>query len=212
MIDDLVSRGTTEPYRMFTSRAEYRLILRADNADRRLTSLGAKLGCVGAERSAVWQRKERGLAEASALVRSLAMTPPALGRHGITVNADGQIRSVADLLGRPEITLARLAEIWPVLGSFRPEIAEQIEIDCRYAAYITRQQADIDAFRRDEALTLPSDLDYAEIGSLSNEVRQKLALVRPATLGAAGRIPGVTPAAVMALLKYVKRDRARLSA
>jgi tRNA uridine 5-carboxymethylaminomethyl modification enzyme len=212
MIDDLVSRGTTEPYRMFTSRAEYRLILRADNADRRLTGHGLAIGCVGATRRDAWQRKEKDLAEASALIRGLAMTPPALGRHGITVNADGQIRSVADLLGRPEITLARLAEIWPVLGGFRSEIAEQIEIDCRYAAYITRQQADIDAFRRDEALKLPADLDYSQVGSLSNEVRQKLAQARPTTLGAAGRIPGVTPAAVMALLKYVKRDRSRLSA
>jgi len=212
MIDDLVSRGTAEPYRMFTSRAEYRLILRADNADRRLTGRGLEIGCVGAERRDVWQRKQGELAEAETLIRSLAMTPPALGRHGIAVNADGQIRSVADLLGRPEITLARLAEIWPVLGGFRPEIAEQIEIDCRYAAYITRQQADIDAFRRDEALLLPKDLDYASVGSLSNEVRQKLAQARPMTLGAAGRIPGVTPAALMALLKYVKRDRSRLSA
>jgi tRNA uridine 5-carboxymethylaminomethyl modification enzyme len=212
MVDDLVSRGTSEPYRMFTSRAEYRLILRADNADRRLTGRGLEIGCVGATRQDAWLRKEKDLAEASALIRSLAMTPPALGRHGITVNADGQIRSVTDLLGRPEITLARLAEIWPALGDFRPEIAEQIEIDCRYAAYITRQQADIDAFRRDEALKLPADLDYSLVGSLSNEVRQKLAQARPATLGAAGRIPGVTPAAVMALLKYVKRDRSRLSA
>jgi len=212
MIDDLVGRGTAEPYRMFTSRAEYRLILRADNADRRLTGRGLEIGCVGAERRDVWQRKQGELAEAETLIRSLAMTPPALGRHGIAVNADGQIRSVADLLGRPEITLARLAEIWPVLGGFRPEIAEQIEIDCRYAAYITRQQADIDAFRRDEALLLPKDLDYASVGSLSNEVRQKLAQARPMTLGAAGRIPGVTPAALMALLKYVKRDRSRLSA
>ena len=212
MVDDLVSRGTSEPYRMFTSRAEYRLILRADNADRRLTGRGLEVGCVGAARRDAWLRKEKDLAEASALIRSLAMTPPALGRHGITVNADGQVRSVADLLGRPEITLGRLAEIWPVLGGFRPEIAEQIEIDCRYAAYIARQQTDIDAFRRDEALKLPADLDYSQVGSLSNEVRQKLAQARPATLGAAGRIPGVTPAAVMALLKYVKRDRSRLSA
>ena len=212
MVDDLVSRGTSEPYRMFTSRAEYRLILRADNADRRLTGRGLEIGCVGTTRREVWLQKEKDLAEASALIRSLAMTPPALGRHGITVNADGQIRSVADLLGRPEITLGRLAEIWPVLGGFRPEIAEQIEIDCRYAAYITRQQTDIDAFRRDEALKLPADLDYSQVGSLSNEVRQKLAQARPVTLGAAGRIPGVTPAAVMALLKYVKRDRSRLSA
>ena len=212
MIDDLVSRGTSEPYRMFTSRAEYRLTLRADNADRRLTERGVAIGCVGAARRVAWAEKRQALAAAEKVVLSLTMTPPALGRHGIAVNADGLVRSVADLLGRPEITLDRLAEIWPVLREFRADVAEQIEIDCRYAAYITRQQADIEAFRRDEALLLPADLDYSAVGSLSNEVRQKLAQARPATLGAAGRIPGVTPAAVMSLLKYVKRDRARLSA
>jgi tRNA uridine 5-carboxymethylaminomethyl modification enzyme len=212
MIDDLVTRGTAEPYRMFTSRAEYRLVLRADNADRRLTPRGLEIGCIGTDRRTVWLLKQRDLVEAETLIGSLALTPPALGRHGITVNADGQIRSVADLLGRPEITLTRLAAIWPALGEFRPAIAEQIQIDCRYAAYIARQQADIEAFRRDEALILPCDLDYGSVGSLSNEVRQKLAAVRPATLGAAGRIPGVTPAALMALLKYVRRDRSRLSA
>jgi tRNA uridine 5-carboxymethylaminomethyl modification enzyme len=212
MIDDLVTRGTAEPYRMFTSRAEYRLILRADNADRRLTGRGLAIGCVGTARGNHWGEKERELRAAETLIQGLAMTPPALARHGITVNADGQIRNVADLLSRPEITLARLATIWPALAEFRPDVAEQIEIDCRYAAYITRQQADIDAFRRDESLLLPADLDYASVGSLSNEVRQKLSTIRPGTLGAAGRIPGVTPAAVMALLKYVKRDRVRVSA
>ncbi|MEA2755746.1 MAG: tRNA uridine 5-carboxymethylaminomethyl modification enzyme [Aliidongia sp.] len=212
MIDDLVTRGTAEPYRMFTSRAEYRLVLRADNADRRLTPRGLEIGCIGATRMEAWQDKAQRLREAAALVAGLAMTPPALARHGIAVNADGQIRNAVDLLSRPEITLERLAAIWPVLGGFRRDIAEQIEIDCRYAAYIDRQQADIDAFRRDEALSLPLDLDYDLVGSLSNEVRQKLAMVRPATLGAAGRIPGVTPSAMIALLKFVKRDRRTLSA
>jgi tRNA uridine 5-carboxymethylaminomethyl modification enzyme len=212
MIDDLVTRGTAEPYRMFTSRAEYRLVLRADNADRRLTPRGLEIGCIGATRMEAWQDKAQRLREAAALVAGLAMTPPALARHGIAVNADGQIRNAVDLLSRPEITLERLAAIWPVLGGFRRDIAEQIEIDCRYAAYIDRQQADIDAFRRDEALSLPLDLDYDLVGSLSNEVRQKLAMVRPATLGAAGRIPGVTPSAMIALLKFVKRDRRKLSA
>ncbi|MGB8840670.1 MAG: tRNA uridine-5-carboxymethylaminomethyl(34) synthesis enzyme MnmG [Aliidongia sp.] len=212
MIDDLVTRGTAEPYRMFTSRAEYRLILRADNADRRLTPRGLEVGCVGRERAGVWQDKEQKLCDAAVMIAGLAMTPPALARHGITVNADGQIRNAADLLSRPEITLKRLAAIWPVLGDFRRDIAEQVEIDCRYAAYIDRQRADIEAFRRDEALALPLDLDYDLVGSLSNEVRQKLAISQPTTLGAAGRIPGVTPSALMALLKFVKRDRPKLSA
>ncbi|HVJ53653.1 MAG TPA: tRNA uridine-5-carboxymethylaminomethyl(34) synthesis enzyme MnmG [Aliidongia sp.] len=212
MIDDLVHRGTAEPYRMFTSRAEYRLLLRADNADRRLTGRGIDIGCVGPARRAHWQEKASLLSEAEALVRRLALTPPALHRHGIAVNADGQRRNAAELLGHPGIDLARLRMVWPELGALRADIAEQIEIDGRYAAYIERQQKDIQAFRRDEALVLPVDLDYATVGSLSNEVRQKLDRARPATLGAAGRIPGVTPAALMALLKHVKRSHQRLSA
>lgn len=212
MIDDLVTRGVTEPYRMFTSRAEYRLLLRADNADRRLTDRGIAIGCVGAARAAHWTEKREALAAASALVTSLAMTPPALKRHGISVNADGQLRSAAALLGHPEMDLARLAAIWPELGDIRGDVAEQIEIDCRYAGYLDRQEADIRAFRRDEALSLPPDLDYTEVGSLSNEIRAKLSAARPTTLGAAGRIAGVTPAALVALLKFVKREPARLSA
>jgi len=145
-------------------------------------------------------------------VRSLAMTPPALKRHGLSINEDGQLRSAAALLGHPEIDLARLSGIWPELAEIRADVAEQIEIDCRYAGYIDRQEADIRAFRRDEALTLPIDLDYAQVGSLSNEIRAKLSAARPTTLGAAGRIAGVTPAALVALLKYVKREPARLSA
>jgi tRNA uridine 5-carboxymethylaminomethyl modification enzyme len=212
MIDDLVSRGTTEPYRMFTSRAEYRLILRADNADRRLTERGLQLGCVGPERAAHWAGKSAALLEAQALVQGLALTPPALQRHGINVNADGLVRSAAELLAYPQMDLQRLAVVWPALGQMRVDVAEQIEIDCRYAPYIERQREDILAFRRDEALLLPADLDYQMVGSLSNEVRQKLDAARPLTLGAAGRLPGVTPAALMALLKYVKRSRLRLSA
>jgi tRNA uridine 5-carboxymethylaminomethyl modification enzyme len=212
LIDDLVTRGTTEPYRMFTSRAEYRLVLRADNADQRLTPLGIAQGCVGAPRAAVFTAKLAELDRVRSLAQSLRLTPPALGRHGIAVNADGIPRSAAELLAYPGIAVDRLAAIWPVLAGIAPDIAEQLEIDARYAGYIDRQSADILAFRRDESLLLSDDLDYGAIGSLSSEIRLKLSAARPATLGAAARISGVTPAALVALLKYVRRGDLKASA
>ncbi|MGA8755449.1 MAG: tRNA uridine-5-carboxymethylaminomethyl(34) synthesis enzyme MnmG [Stellaceae bacterium] len=208
LIDDLVTRGTSEPYRMFTSRAEYRLILRADNADQRLTPIGLRLGCVGPKRAARFSAKVEALANARARLAALRMTPPALQRYGIAVNEDGIARNAAELLAYPGIDLNRLAAIWPELYSVAPEIAAQLEIDARYAGYLERQERDVTAFRRDEALLLPPDLDYAGVGSLSREISDKLAATRPATLGAAARISGVTPAALVALLKYVRRQAA----
>jgi tRNA uridine 5-carboxymethylaminomethyl modification enzyme len=208
LIDDLVTRGTSEPYRMFTSRAEYRLTLRADNADQRLTPIGLRLGCVGSARGQRFAAKMAALAEARRRLAALRMTPPALKRHGITVNEDGISRSAAELLAFPGIDVARLARVWPELGSLAPDIAEQVEIDARYAGYLERQERDIASFRRDEALLLPPDLDYRAVGSLSREIREKLVSARPATLGAAARISGVTPAALVALLKHVKRRAA----
>jgi tRNA uridine 5-carboxymethylaminomethyl modification enzyme len=205
LIDDLVTRGTSEPYRMFTSRAEYRLILRADNADQRLTPIGLAYGAVGGERTRAFALKMTALDEARRLAAGLRLSPTALRRHGLTVNADGIPRSAAELLAHPGIDMARLAAIWPELGAISPDIAEQLEIDARYAGYLERQARDIAAFRRDEALLLPDALDYAAVGSLSAEIRGKLAAARPATLGAAARISGVTPAALVALLQYVKR-------
>jgi tRNA uridine 5-carboxymethylaminomethyl modification enzyme len=208
LIDDLVTRGTSEPYRMFTSRAEYRLSLRADNADRRLTPIGVRLGCVGRERTQRFTAKIAALSAARQRLDELRMTPPALKRHGIAVNEDGIARNAAELLAYPGIDLERLAAIWPELSCLAPETAEQLEIDARYAGYLERQERDIAAFRRDEALLLPPDLDYAGVGSLSREVSDKLAAARPATLGAAARISGVTPAALVALLKHVRRQAA----
>jgi tRNA uridine 5-carboxymethylaminomethyl modification enzyme len=205
LIDDLVTRGTSEPYRMFTSRAEYRLTLRADNADQRLTPIGIRAGCAGPERSRRFAAKIADLSKARRQLADMRMTPSALKRHGITVNEDGIARSAAELLAHPGIHVARLAAVWPELGALAPEIAEQLEIDARYAGYLERQQRDIASFRRDEALLLPADLDYAAVGSLSREIRDKLAAARPATLGAAARISGVTPAALVALLKHVNR-------
>lgn len=207
MIDDLVTLGTAEPYRMFTSRAEYRLSLRADNADQRLTPLGRKIGCLGVSRETAWAAKAAALAEARALVRELKMTPPELAKRGLPVNQDGQVRSAATLLGYPGMTVEKLAEIWPELRGLRADVVEQLEIDGRYAGYMERQEADILAFRKDESLILPPGLDYDAIGGLSNEVRAKLKQHQPATLGQAARISGVTPAALSALLGYVKKAR-----
>jgi tRNA uridine 5-carboxymethylaminomethyl modification enzyme len=214
MIDDLVTRGVSEPYRMFTSRAEYRLSLRADNADQRLTPLGISFGCVGNERQRSFEAKADALVNARRLLDGLTLTPTEAARHDLNVNQDGVRRSAFDLLAHPDVTLGRLAAIWPELSSIAAAVAEQVRIDAQYAVYLRRQQADVDAMRRDEALALPPDLDYEAIGGLSTEVRQKLSAVRPANLGQAGRIDGVTPAALTRLLSYVKRrpDRAHRAA
>ena len=209
MIDDLVTLGTREPYRMFTSRAEYRLTLRADNADLRLTPKGIGIGCVGTERARRFAAKARALDEARQALGKLEKSPPQLAKQGLTVNQDGAPRSPMDLLALPGMSMAGLAHIWPELAEIRPDVAEQLEIDARYAGYMVRQTADIVAFRRDEALGLPDDLDYAAVGGLSNEVREKLARARPATLGQASRIPGVTPAALTALLGHVRKRSVR---
>lgn len=205
LIDDLVTRGTAEPYRMFTSRAEYRLLLRADNADLRLTPRGLAVGCVGAEREGSFRRKRIALDAGRDLMNRLVATPTALKAHGLTINQDGVRRSAFSLLGYPEVSWPRLVDVWPELAAITPQVVEQLEIEGRYASYLDRQTSDIAAFRRDEQLALPDDLDYGTIGGLSAEVRLKLTTARPATLGAAGRIPGVTPAALTALLAHVKR-------
>lgn len=205
MIDDLITRGTNEPYRMFTSRAEYRLLLRADNADQRLTDRGLAIGVIGAERAAHWADKQQALQAARLLVNGLSATPNELEKHGLHINKDGVRRTALDLLRYPEIDFARLCQVWPELAALSPEIAEQVEIDGKYAGYLDRQEADIRAFRKDEALELPADLDPDSIASLSAEIRQKLRIARPATLGAAARIPGMTPAALTALLRHVKK-------
>jgi len=204
MIDDLITRGISEPYRMFTSRAEYRLLLRADNADQRLTPLGNEIGCVGVTRRTRFAEKSAALDRARALLNRLEATPVALERAGLSVAQDGVRRNAMRMLSYPDASLSRLAEIWPELRSLEPEIAEQMEIEGRYAAYLERQAADIEAFRKDEALIIPADIDFNEVGGLSNEIREKLTRRRPATLGAASRLSGVTPAALTALLRHVR--------
>ncbi|NQV56682.1 MAG: tRNA uridine-5-carboxymethylaminomethyl(34) synthesis enzyme MnmG [Rhodospirillales bacterium] len=205
MIDDLVTLGTQEPYRMFTSRAEYRLHLRADNADMRLTPLGLLAGSVGSERGAQFQDKMGRLDRAKTLAETLTLTPSEAAKHGIHITQDGVHQNILDLLSRPEIDLDRLALVWPQLAELAPDVAEQIEIMGRYAGYMERQARDIRAFRKDEELALPDDLDYSSIGGLSNEIRQKFDAQRPLSLGAASRISGVTPAALTALLGHVRK-------
>jgi tRNA uridine 5-carboxymethylaminomethyl modification enzyme len=209
LIDDLVTRGVTEPYRMFTSRAEYRLVLRADNADQRLTPIGLRLGCVGAARSAAFGAKSAALNAARALAKGLTITPRQANAHGIKVNEDGQYRSVLDLLGYPNVGFDDLIRVWPQLVSLSPQVREQLEIDALYAGYLDRQEADIRTFQKDESLAIPGDLDYAAIGGLSKELTDKLTAARPATLGQAGRIEGMTPAALTALLGHVKKGAKR---
>ena len=206
MIDDLVTRGVTEPYRMFTSRAEYRLTLRADNADQRLTTRGIAIGCVGAERRARHVSKMAALEAARDFARSVSLTPNAADRHGLALNKDGQRRSAFELLSHPNIAIADLAKVWPRFGDLPPKIAEQVEIDAKYDVYLSRQAADIAAYRRDESLELPEGLDYSQLRGLSNEVRQKLNSARPRTIGQAARMDGITPAALTLLVAHLKRN------
>ncbi len=208
MIDDLVTRGVSEPYRMFTSRAEFRLTLRADNADQRLTQKGVSLGVVGESRARAFNTKSEALKVARAMADGLTMTPSEAAAHGLKINEDGRRRSFGQLLAHPEIDFDALAGIWPDVRRWSAEVREQIEIDAGYAGYLDRQAADVAAFRRDEDLRLPQDLDYGAIGGLSKECQEKLAAIRPTSLGQAGRIEGVTPGALTALLAYVRRDEA----
>jgi tRNA uridine 5-carboxymethylaminomethyl modification enzyme len=211
MIDDLVTRGVSEPYRMFTSRAEYRLTLRADNADQRLTGRGIALGCVGGVRAERYRAKMTALDAARAMARSLSLTPTEAARNGLALRRDGQRRSAFEILSYPDIGISDLARIWPAFGELDAKIAAQLEIDAKYHVYLSRQAADVESYRRDESLVLGEDLDYATLPGLSNEVRQKLQLHRPRTLGQAGRIDGVTPAALTLLVAYLRRARGNLA-
>jgi tRNA uridine 5-carboxymethylaminomethyl modification enzyme len=210
MIDDLVTRGITEPYRMFTSRAEYRLTLRADNADQRLTEKGIALGCVGSARTEHHRAKMDALKAARALSKSLAITPNEAIKHGLSLNRDGQRRSAFELMAYPDIGWSQVRTIWPELSAIDPVIATHLEIDAKYDVYLERQSADVEAFRRDEGLVL-SDVDYQLVPGLSNEVRAKLEKVRPFTVGQAGRIDGMTPAALGILAAYLRREARKTS-
>ncbi len=206
MIDDLVTRGVSEPYRMFTSRAEYRLSLRADNADQRLTPEGISAGVVGNVRQTAFHVKRSAIETARAKLTALTLTPNEARTHGITINLDGKRRTALEVMAYDGVDFAKLTSIWPELGDTSRQVAEQMEIEAAYAGYLDRQEADIIAFRKDEDLRLPADLDYRSIGGLSNEAKEKLSTARPATLGQASRIEGMTPGAITAVLGHLKRS------
>jgi len=205
LIDDLVSCGVSEPYRMFTSRAEFRLKLRADNADQRLTPLGVGLGCVGAPRAEAFRAKTERLTEARRFLDSVSLTPTEAARHGIALNKDGRRRSGFALLSYPDISFERLARVWPELNDISPAIAGQVTTDARYDAYVRRQEDDVAQMRRDEAIMIPADFDYDHVTGLANEARQKLLAARPMSLAQAARIDGVTPAALVLISGYLRK-------
>ena len=206
MVDDLITRGVSEPYRMFTSRAEYRLTLRADNADQRLTPLGIAWGCVGDTRRVAFETKLKELEETKAVMQTVSITPNEGRKRGLPINQDGVKRSAFDLLAYPDITLEQLVEIFDELKSVDIKVAKQVAIDAMYAVYLERQAADIEALKRDEELVIPEWVDYSELKGLSNEVRQKLEALRPSTIGQASRMDGITPAALTLLLAYIRRS------
>ncbi len=211
LIDDLITRGVSEPYRMFTSRSEYRLSLRIDNVDERLTGKGLEIGCVGSRREAHFRRSQAEMRSIREKLQSLSLTPQEASRHGLSLNQDGVRRSAYQLLSYPTIGWNELTKAWPELSAVSPQVQERLETDATYAVYLDRQQADIAAYRRDEGIVLEEGLDFQDLPGLSNEIKAKLDLVRPKTLGQAARIEGITPAALTLLAAHAKKSSARVS-
>lgn len=205
MVDDLITKGVDEPYRMFTSRSEYRLFLRADNADMRLTAAGYEIGCVSSERNSVFKTKKEQIDACRSLAENLKADYASLEKAGITVNHDGSKRTAFHLMSYNDVSRETILNLFPQLKDFTDKVYEQIEIEARYAGYIKRQLADIEVFKKDESLKIRDDIDYGSIGGLSREMVFKLSKVKPATIGEASRIPGVTPAAITAILGYLKK-------
>ena len=211
MIDDLTTQGVSEPYRMFTSRAEFRLSLRADNADERLTRKGVALGCVGLEREALHHRRQAQLTAARALLKGASASPAVLERYGLAVNQDGARRTAFELAAQPQFSLTALARVWPEIAQIPSTLVGRLEADAKYAVYVERQAEDVARHRRDDALLLPDDLDYTDLPGLSREMRQKFSAVRPRSLGQAGRIEGVTPAALALIAAHARRRNLKAS-
>ena len=207
LIDDLVTKGTKEPYRMFTSRSEYRLLLRSDNADQRITPLGINIGCVSSYRQNEFNKKTKRIKKGFGLIKGLQVTPNQLKKKNINIKLDGKKRSVIDLLAYKNITFSMLENIWPELKKIDLDVKEQIEIESVYSSYLKRQRADIEDFKKEEGLVLPKSINFRDVGSLSNEIVEKLSTINPPTLGAASRISGVTPAAIIAIMRFLKKQK-----
>jgi len=212
LIDDLVTKGTSEPYRMFTSRSEHRLLLRSDNADQRLTPIGIITGCVSKKRERAFVAKAKRIKKGFKIAAKLKATPNTLSQKGIKINFDGKKRSVVDLLAFSNINFNKLERLWPEIKKIDPETREQISIEARYAGYLQRQRDDINDFKKDELLKIPRQINYKKVGSLSNEIIEKLTNIKPPNLGAASRISGVTPAAIIAILRYIKKNKNKKAA
>ncbi|MCS6757884.1 MAG: tRNA uridine-5-carboxymethylaminomethyl(34) synthesis enzyme MnmG [Candidatus Devosia euplotis] len=209
MVDDLVTRGVSDPYRMFTSRAEFRLHLRADNADQRLTPLGVAIGLVGEQRTDLFGAKADALGRGKILLTTLTATPNVARKAGIAVNEDGKLRSAFDLLSYPDVTAGDVVRLWPEIGAIAAPVLEQLVVDAQYAVYLERQRDDIATVRRDEQKPIPDGIDYDDIPGLSMEIRQKLAQLRPQTIAQAQAMDGMTPAAVTLLLAVIRRGELR---
>jgi tRNA uridine 5-carboxymethylaminomethyl modification enzyme len=208
MIDDLITRGAPEPYRMFTSRAEYRLWLRTDNADQRLTEIGRKIGVVSDKRWNYYEEKKGSLIKAYEILEELNITPDQGIKMGLNIRKDGVRRSAVNLLAFPDIDFNKIIEVWPILKSIEPHISSQIEIEAQYAVYIERQKNDIHTYRKDSKLRIPKDIDYASVGSLSNEAKEVLSRVKPESIAQASSLPGITPAAIGAVIIYMRQKAA----
>ena len=212
LIDDLVTKGTKEPYRMFTSRSEYRLLLRSDNADQRLTPLGVDIGCVSAFREKEFDKKNLRMKKGFEIVKNLSLSPNKLQKKNLKIKLDGKKRSVMDLLSYKNITFKRLENIWPELKEIEADVKEQIEIESVYSTYFSRQRSDIEDFKREEGLKIPKNTNFKKVGSLSNEIVEKLSNIKPPTLGAASRISGVTPAALISIMRFLKKQKNKKAA
>ena len=212
MIDDLITKGVTEPYRMFTSRAEYRLTLRADNADQRLTDFGINLNLVKSERKKIFNEKKKNIFALNSILKNNYLSPNQAKKYDIKIAMDGVKRSCLEIMGQRKVNMAKIRQVIPDIPNFPRPIENQVVTDAHYMGYLVRQDKDIESFKKDESVIIPEGIDYEKLSGLSNEIKSKLLQVKPKTLGQAIRIDGVTPAAIIILLSHIKKLRYKATA